>query len=193
MTTTTRTRDWRERNQWIADLLKRRTGQDLDAWNARVRELDPSDETALRAWLAEQGVSGYPQSLLVMERFGYPEFLVASSEELLEAQYRDRPRLRPIFETVVALAATLGEITVQVRKGFVSLVTPRRTFAAIQATTKTRVDLGLRLTDVPPSGRLESAAGMGSGQVTLRIALEGVDEVDDEVEGWMRRAYRENC
>ena len=190
---TTRSRDWRERNQWIADLLKRRTGQDLEGWNARVREAGLTDEAALRAWLTEQGVMGYPQSLLVMERFGYPDFLVANAEELLDGQYRDRPRLRIIFDAIVSLAATLGEMTVQVRKGYVSLVTPRRTFAAIQATTKTRVDLGLRLTDLQPAGRLESAAGMGSGQVTLRIALEGVDEVDDEVAGWMRRAYRENC
>jgi len=70
--------------------------------------------------------------------------------------------------------------------------TGRRTFAAIQATTKTRVDLGLRLANREPAGRLESAAGMGSGQVSLRVALRTLDDVDDEVEGWMRLAYEES-
>jgi len=189
---TTRTQDWGERNQWIADLLQRRTGENLEVWNARVRDSGIGDEAGLRSWLAEQGVSDYPQSLLVMERFGYPDFLVASADELLGGQYRDRPQLRPILEALLTHAAALGQITVQVRKGYVSLVSPRRTFAAIQATTKTRVDLGLRLANREPSGGLESAAGMGSGQVSLRVALRTLDDVDDEVEGWMRLAYEES-
>ena len=40
------------------------------------------DEAALRAWLNERGVTGYGQSLLVMERFGYPDFLRADADEL---------------------------------------------------------------------------------------------------------------
>ena len=68
-----------------------------------------------------------------------------------------------------------------------------RTFAAVQATTKRRVDLGLRLADRRPIGRLESAASMGSGRVSVRIGLTSVDQVDDEVESWLRRAYEVNA
>ena len=42
-------RDWRQMNEWIADLLKRRTGDDVETWNARVRESGASDEASLRA------------------------------------------------------------------------------------------------------------------------------------------------
>lgn len=70
-------------------------------------------------------MTGYPAMLLVMERFGYPDYLIASVDELIEGQYADRPALR--------------------HKTYVALVTPRRTFAAVQPTTKKRVDLGLRL------------------------------------------------
>ena len=186
------TLDWRWRNRWIADLLERRTGQDVAAWNERVREFDPADEPSLRAWLTEQGVTGYPQMLLVMERFGYPDFLVASADALIDGQYADRPALRPILDAVLARAANVGQVTVQARKTYVSLLTPRRTFAAVQATTRRRLDLGLRLASQPPSARLATAASMGSGQVTVRVGLASVDEVDDEVEGWLRRAYAEN-
>jgi hypothetical protein len=186
------TRDWCERNQWIADLLKRRTGDDLAAWNERVRAAGFENEPSLRTWLAERGVTGYPQMLLVMERFGYPDFLVASADELIDGQYRDRPALRPILDAVLALAASLGPVTFQARKTYASLVTSRRTFAAIQPTTKRRVDLGLRLAGQPPVGRLEPATSMGSNMVTVRIGLRSVDEVDAEVAGWLRRAYEEN-
>jgi hypothetical protein len=187
------TRDWREHNKWTADLLKQRTGDDVETWNARIRERGFADEVSLRAWLAEQGVTGYPQGLLVMERFGYPDFLVASADELIEGQYRDRPELRPILDALLAVAASIGEVTVQTRKGYVSLLTPRRTFAAVQASTKRRVDLGLRLPDLPPQGRLEATTSVGGGNVNLRIGLTSIDEIDDEVETWLRRAYAANA
>jgi len=84
----------------------------------------------------------------------------------------------------------LGPVTVQARKTIVSLVCPRRTFAVVQATTRTRVDLGLRLENTAPGGRLQVARDMGGA--TVRIALTGPGDVDDEVRDWMRRAYEEN-
>jgi Domain of unknown function (DUF5655) len=186
------TRDWRARNAWIADLLKRRTGDDVDTWNARVREAGLDDESTLRDWLTEKGVTGYPQMMLVMERFGYPAFLLASADELIDEQYADRQELRPILDAILARAANLGEVTIQARKTYISLLTPRRTFAAVQPTTRRRVDLGLRLTQ-PPGGRLESSSSMGSGQVSIRIGLSSPEDVDDEVENWLRRAYAENA
>jgi hypothetical protein len=186
-------RDWRKMNEWMADLLKQRTGEGVESWNARIRDAGCGDEASLRTWLADQGVTGYPQMLLVMERFGYPDFFLASADELVDGQYSDRPALRPILDAVLARAASVGEVTVQARKTYVSLLTPRRTFAAVQATTRRRVDLGLRLADQAPGGRLEPATSMGSGQVTVRIGLSSVDEVDDEVDGWLRRAYQENA
>jgi len=186
------TRDWREMNRWITDLLEKRTGLNVDAWNARIREHDFADEQSLRAWLADQGVTGYPQGLLVMERFGYPDFFLATSDELIDGQYRDRPALRPIADAILTRVAALGEVTIQARKTYISLVTPRRTFAAVQPTTKTRVDLGLRLANVPIGGRIAAATSMGSGQVTVRVGLSAVEQVDDEIEDWLRRAYEEN-
>lgn len=59
------TRDWREMTSWIAQLLQERTGKDVAEWNRRVREQGFKDETSLCAWLTEQGVTGYAQSLLV--------------------------------------------------------------------------------------------------------------------------------
>jgi hypothetical protein len=60
----------------------------------------------------------------------------------------------------------------------------------VQATTRTRVDLGLRLENTAPGGRLQVARDMGAA--TVRIALTGPGDVDDEVRDWMRRAYEEN-
>jgi hypothetical protein len=185
-------RSWREVREWSAELLRSRTGEDVAAWDGRVAATGLSDEQSVRGWLAEQGVTGYAQALLVWERFGYPDFLTADADELIDGQYADRPQLRPVLDAVLVAASALGPVTVQTRKTCVSLVSPRRTFAAVQATTKSRVDLGLRLDGVEPAGRLLVAKNIASGTINLRIALGSPGEVDEEVLGWLRRAYGES-
>src|SRR5690349_20417330 len=123
---------------------------------------------------------------------GYPDFMTADAGELIDGQYADRPQLRPILDAVLALLPALGPATVQARKTIVSLVSPRRTFAVVRATTKDRVDLGLRLDDAEPGGRLRSAKNIGGGGATVRIALRRPEDIDEEVRGLMRRAYEEN-
>jgi hypothetical protein len=185
-------RSWREVREWSAELLRSGTGEDVAAWNGRVAATGLSDEQSVRGWLAEQGVTGYAQALLVWERFGYPDFMTADADELIDGQYADRPALRPILDAVLLAASALGPVTAAARKTCVSLVSPRRTFAAVQATTRSRVDLGLRLDGVDPGGRLLVARNIGSGTINLRIALSGPGEVDEEVIGWLRRAYDES-
>jgi uncharacterized protein DUF5655 len=114
-------RDWKSMNELSARLLQERTGENVATWNRRIAEEQFQDEKSLRAWLTKQGVTGYAQSLLVMERFGYPDFLLASAEDLIDGQYADRPKLRPIFDAIIEAAAALGAVTIQARKTYVSL------------------------------------------------------------------------
>jgi hypothetical protein len=115
----------------------------------------------------------------------------AGADELVAGQYADRPQLQPVLDAVLAALPALGPVTVQARKTCVSLVTPRRTFAVVQATTKSRVDLGLRLDRERPGGRLLAARDLGAA--TVRIPLTRPEDLDAEVLGWLRRAYAENA
>jgi hypothetical protein len=163
----------------------------VDSWNRRIKKESCNDERVLRAWLTKQGVTGYAQSLLVMERFGYPDYFLASSDELVEGRYADRPQLRPIYDRIIEAAAGLGEAVVQARKTYVSLVAPHRTFARIQPTTKSRVDLGLRLEGQKPGGRLQPSKIHETMKV--QIALAAADQVDAEVVRWLKKAYDQSC
>lgn len=183
-------RDWRSMVDRSARLLKERTGEDVATWNRRIAQEQLNDEKSLRAWLTKQGVTSYPQSLLVWERFGYPDHLLASAEALIDRQYEDRPQLRPIFDAIIEAAAGLGEVTIQARKTYVSLVTSRRTFARIQPTTKSRVDLALRLQGHKPDGRLQPSKIHETTR--LQISLAPVDDIDSDVLNWLQEAYDQN-
>src|SRR5438128_7091708 len=128
-------RAWEAMRDRSARLLEKRTGADVEAWKRRMGHEHFDNEAALRRWLSQHRVTGYAQTLLVWERFGYPSYIVAGVDELIRGQYADRPHLLPIYQAVVDALPNIGDVAVQARKGYVSLVTKRRTFAIVQAAT----------------------------------------------------------
>ena len=187
-------RTWQGMRDWSAQLLERATGKDVAAWNRVIARRGFANESALRKWLTAQGVTGYAQMLLVWERFGYPDFMTAGADDLIGRQYADRASLRPILEATLAALPGMAQVAVvQSRKTYVSLVSKRRTFAVIQATTKNRVDLGLRLRDQRPGGRLKPGKAVGNGSMTVCLPLSSPTDLDDEALGWLKRAYDENA
>jgi len=192
MPETKRPRSWREMYEQIEAQIKRETGADIAAWNARIRERGASSATDLKAWLNDQGVTGYPAMLLGYETFGYPDYLLSSADELIEGQYRDKPAIRPIYDALIARLPEIGEVEVQTRKTYVALIGPKRTFASIQPTTKTRVDIGLRFDDAAKAQRPEPAKSIGQPSMTHKLALSSAADVDHGTIGWLRRAYEAN-
>ncbi len=112
---------------------------------------------------------------------------------LIDGQYADRPQLRPVLDAVLAVLPEVGPVTVEPRPTLVSLATPRRVFAVVQATTRSRVDLGLRLEEAgrPAHPRLLPARDLGPARV--RLALTGPGDVDGQAVGWLRLAYAQNA
>lgn len=58
----------------------------------------------------------------------------------------------------------------------------------MRPTTRSRVDLGLRLDGAQPVGRLLDGRNTAGGSVNLRLPLHTVDDLDDEAVGLFRRA-----
>jgi hypothetical protein len=186
----TETRDWSDMQTLSARLLEDRTGQDVAAWNKRIKAQKPKDEKTLRAWLKKQGVTGYAQTMLVHETFGYPDYLVASAKALIDGQYAGRPALRPIYEAVIEAAGGLGQVTLQARKTYVALVGPRRTFARIQS-GKTHVAVALRLEMQRPGARLLPSKIHET--MPVQLSLSSVEDLDAEALDWLQKAYAENA
>ncbi len=186
----TAVRDWSRNRALWAEALRRQTGTDVQTWARRVRRAAVSTADQLRRWLKSRGVTGYGQQLLVMERFGYPDFVVTPAADLIDAQYKGTPHLRAVYDAVVAAACGIGPTVVQARKTYVSLVAGRRTFARLRTSTRARVDLGLRLEAPAPHPRLQPSTIHPT--MAWQVALSSVADVDSHVRAWLRRAYEEN-
>ncbi|MBM6399749.1 DUF5655 domain-containing protein [Phycicoccus sonneratiae] len=168
--------------------LQSRTGHTMDEWMALVADSGREKHGEIVAWLkSTHGIThGFANGIaLAFRSRGAP----TSEEGLVDAQYSGaKAALRPVLERILALARDLGpDVDVAPKKTSVSL---RRTtqFAVVEAASASRVKLGLQLRDHPTTDRLRSAAGMCSHTVDVR----SVDDVDDEVLGWLRTAYDRN-
>ena len=171
---------WRGMVEWNQSLLLRATGHDIRWWADLARRQGFADNGALASWLrSEHGVAGYAQYAVSWEVFGYPDFMLRTADELLDGQYADRRHLRSLADTVLAWAGSADGVTIQLRKGYVSLLSPRRKFAQVTAATKSAVDVNIRW-DGPAQGRLEPIRVRRGDPFTCRVRLRSAEDADDE-------------
>lgn len=183
-----------ERMAKMTASLKEKTGKDLGEWKVVLQEaglLDTTTPGQKVNWLkGTHGVThGYAEVIGWMS-VRPDDYQPPTFEELVAAQYSGKKAvLRPIYERLFAAGMALGpDVAPEPCQGYVPLQRKRQ-FAAIQPSTLTRIDLGLRLPGIEPAGRLQASKGVGGGAITHKIAITSLDEVDEEVLGWLKQAY----
>ncbi len=177
----------------VTNSMKERTGKTLEEWIAAVQatDIDPLDQKAVRKWLKEQGVLQNSQWAIADAAARAAGWERPSVEGYIDSQFSgDKAALRPIFDTLREIIESLGEdVSVEGRGGYTPFVRKRQ-FAAIQASTKKRVDLGLRFTQAPYSELLNTNSL--PGQSTHKIGLTSTEQITDEVRELIRLAYEQN-
>jgi len=183
-------------------LLLRKTGRDVAFWAGQARSAGIQNDAQLRAWMRdEHGVTGYAQYAVSWELFGYPEFMLRNADELIDGQYASHPQLRPIADAILAWASATDGVEIQMRKGYVSLHSPRRKFAQVTRTTNTTVDVTLRLDiqgldaaglGAAAGGRLEAVKVRADDPFSRRIRLTSPDQVDEEMLEILAMALEQN-
>lgn len=114
-----------------------------------------------------------------------------SEEDLITTQYKGKEALLPIYEKLIDEIKAFGnDIEIVPKKASVSLITKKQ-FALIQPSTKTRVDLGIKIKDRDASGRLETSGPFGA-MCTHRVQITEVSQVDEEVIGYLKEAYEKS-
>jgi hypothetical protein len=183
--------------RWV-ETLKEKTGRSLDEWLALIRREGPAEEKERRQWLKAEHGLGTNSAWWLAERAagkgtedGDPDAYLRAAPGLVDALYSGpRAGLRPIHDRLVELAAGLGA---DVRLCPCQTIVPlyrRHVFAEIKPATRTRIDLGFALGDVRPTGWLIDTGGTAKkDRITHRIPLTRLDEIDAEVQRWLKAAY----
>ena len=172
--------------------LKEKTGRSLEEWLdlLRGRQGDKHGQI-VKTLKADHGVTHGCANLIAHSlRAGPVTGRTTGADDLVAAQYEGKESLRPIYEAIVTFVSSLGDdVEIAPKKSYVSLRRGRQ-FGLVQASTKSRVDLGLRLDGVDPEERLE-VSGSFNSMVSHRVRLTGLDGFDARVRGWLEAAYRD--
>jgi len=177
----------------FTDSVKERTGKTLEEWVAAIQTtgIDPLDQKAVRNWLKEQGVLQNTQWAIADAAARAAGWERPSVEAYIDSQYQgEKAPLRPIFDALREILEGLGEdVSVEGRGGYTPFVRKRQ-FAAVKASTKTRVDLGLRFRQAPVSDLLSTSSL--PGQSTHKLGLTSVEQITDEFIELILLAYEHN-
>lgn len=169
----------------MTDNLALKTGRTLEQWYPILESSGLEKHGELMQHLkTEHGVShGFANTIVLGFR---SRGTSQAADDLLEAQYAGaKAGLRPIHDRLVELARSCGEdVEVDVKKSGVYL-RRSRLFAVIEPVSAKRIRLGVQLKGAEATDRLQAWGSMCSH----RVALTAVDDVDDQVAGWMRQAY----
>ena len=172
----------------VANLVEK-TGKSMDEWKALLTSAALEKHGQMVNLLKkEHGVTHGFANLIVHEFRSGAASAPAQPDDLLEAQYKGKETLRPLYDSLAEAVGAFGsDVDVSPRKTYVTL--RRKTqFAIFKPSTKTRLDVGIKLKGVDPEGRLEASGPFGD-MVTHRVRVTDPSEVDKELIGWLRQAY----
>ncbi len=178
-----------EQAQSMLDNVEAKTGAPLDHWKKVVAASGLEKHGQIVKLLkTEHGVThGYAN--LIAHESKKSGAIHADDADLVASQYEGKEALRPIYDRIVEIVRGFGDdVELAPKKAYVSL-RRKKQFGLVQPSTKSRVDLGLKLPDTDPDGRLE-ASGSFNSMVSHRVRLGEPDDVDDELKAWLRAAYR---
>ena len=172
--------------------LEAKTGKTIDQLAQLVRKSGLAKHIDQVAFLKEKhGMTHGYANLVVLYAKGHPATRESpQSEYSPDDWFVGKEALKPIYESLVAAVSDMADdIEWAPKKSYMS-VRRSKQFAIIQPSTKTRLDLGLKLPGEPTTQRLE-ASGSFNSMVSHRVRISSMAEVDAELLAWVQDAYRQ--
>jgi len=180
----------------MAENLKKNTGKSLAQWAKVAKASGLTKHGDVVRFLKTKHELGHGYANLIAHEAkgsaGAASNRTASADgDLVEAQYAGpKADLKPIYDALIKKVEAFGtDIEIAPKKAYVSLRRSKQ-FALIQPSTKTRIDVGINLKELPKNAteRLE-VSGSFNSMVSHRVRVEGVKGVDKELIAYLREAY----
>jgi len=172
--------------QTMINNMPKKTGKSLNKWKKILKEKAFTKHSEGVNYLKkEHGVThGFANTIVSLSKDQNE-----SPEDLATNQYKGKETLFPIYEKLLSIVKEFGnDVTITPKKTTVSVIRKRQ-FVLIKPATKTRIDLGLKLPNKPITDRLGNSGPFGT-MCTHRVQITSTNDIDDELIGWMKEAYK---
>lgn len=169
--------------------IQERTGKPLDELFRILADSDLEKHGQLRDLLKEELGMGHGDANTVVHVYRQRgDDAPKTVEGELSRIYSGKEDLRPIHDAIMEHVDAFGDFEVSAKKSYVSL-RRKKQFAMVGPATRSQVEIGLTFDHADPPERLRPEKPGRMCRYKVRIS--DVDEVDDELIGWMRDAYEE--
>lgn len=169
--------------------IEKNSGKKLDEWIVIVNKSDLVKHGELVNFLKEKhGFTHGNASVIV--HFAKQSYAGAeeNSDDLITEQYKRKENLKPWYDKIMSEINKFGkDVEVAPKKGYVSL-RRKKQFAILQPSAKTRLDVGLNIKDVAPSGNAEAGKSWNA-MCTHRIRVEDEKTINKDLINWIKQAY----
>jgi predicted transport protein len=171
--------------------LEEKTGKKIDEWIKIANSSGFEKHGEILNFLKTKHGIGHGYANLVVHYAKQSHAGAESSDtDWIDEQYKGKEELKVWFDKLMKAINRIGkDVEIAPKKAYVSL-RRKKQFAIIQPSTKTRLDVGLNIKGLAPSGKLE-ASGSWNAMCTHRIKVEDEKVINDELIGWVKQAYEQ--
>ena len=170
--------------------IEKNSGKKLDQWIAIVNKSSIAKHGELVNFLKEKHGFTHGNASMVVHLAKQSHAGAANAEDLVAEQYKGKENLKPWYDKIMAEINKFGkDVELSPKKACVSLVRKKQ-FAILQPSTKTRLDVGLNIKGVEPSGNTEAGKSWNA-MCTHRIRVEEEKTINKELIAWIKKAYEQ--
>lgn len=179
--------------QAYLDNIKAKTGKTPEDFKILAAEkglLEPGVKTGqIVAWLNHDfGLQRGHAMAIVLTLKNATQPRMSKDEGIARHFSGDKAHWRKHFDGLLSEANTFGpDVSVGPTGSYLSLLRKGKKFAIVHVTAD-RLDLGLKLKDLPPTVRFEPA-GTWNSMVTHRVRITSPKQIDRQLLTHLRRAY----
>ncbi len=169
--------------------IEKNTGRKLSEWIAIVNKSGFAKHGELVNFLKEKhGFTHGNANVIVHYAKQSHAGAAVNQDDLITEQYKGKENLKLWYDKIMAAIKKFGkDIEIAPKKAYVSL-RRKKQFAIIQPSTKDRLDVGLNIKGVAPSGNVEEGAKWNA-MCTHRIKVENEKVINKDLIQWIKKAY----
>ena len=171
--------------------IEKATGRKLSEWFSIVNKSGLTKHGELVNFLKEKHgfTHGNANTVVHFARQSHAAAPENNTDWIAE-QYKGKEKLKPWYDKIMADVNKFGkDIEISPKKAYVSL-RRKKQFAIIQPSTKDRLDVGLNIKGVAPSGNVEEGARWNA-MCTHRIRVEDLKMINKDLISWVKKAYEQ--
>jgi len=180
--------------QAYLDTIKAKTGKTPEDFKELAKKkglLRPGIKASeITAWLKQEFGLGHGHAMAIYTLLKAADEPKQSKDDKVAAHFKgNKAGWREPYDALMAKVGKFGEaVKVSPTNSYISLLRGSKKFGIVQISAAERLDIGLKLKGVKPTGRLE-AAGSWNAMVTHRVRITNPKEINAEVLAWLKQAY----